>query len=510
MPSRTDEWRPSSSGLDTDPWKSDVWEPGLSLRRGRDVRVLIITLVMALLTDAAVRSGVATLGGFILVVAVAGGLLISGRIEHPQARGLVAVAPLFGFWLTVHTSMWLVPLDIIAVGGLVLLAASLESGGSLFDISLPSAIARGLHALAHGVAAPAFVARSLRTSATAPTRVTMTAVLQGIGLAMPILVVIGVLLGTADAVFASFFQWWTPESVVLHGVLVVTGAWGMAGLLRLASAEAVKPFRSFGYRLGTVQASVVLGSLVTLFGAFAVAQLIAISDGGHHVIETSGLSYAEYARSGFFQLLAVATITLAVLLVLRAVTDLSDPRSSRVFLVLSEAAVALTLLVVFVAVRRLSLYEDAFGLTMLRLYSQVFAVWVGVVFLFLGAALAGVERHRVWLPPAAAAAGLAMLFTLNVINPEVIVVDHNVEHATSTGQFDAGYLAGLSDDAVPALVDAIPQLDPAGRQKVLELVCTTGGRSDDRSRHDDGWLSTNLSSNAARDARSRVCPIAPG
>ncbi len=166
---------------------------------------------------------------------------------------------------------------------------------------------RALHATAHGLAAPAFVAGPL-------SRRRPVAVLAGIGLALPLLVVLGLLLASADAVFADFFSWWgSPETVIVHAVLLGVGAWGMAGLLRLSSADPAPAAPRLPYRLGHVEATVVVGSLVALFTAFAVAQLIAVAGGAGHVLETAGLTYAEYARQGFFQLLAVAAITLVAL-----------------------------------------------------------------------------------------------------------------------------------------------------------------------------------------------------
>ena len=73
------------------------------------------------------------------------------------------------------------------------------------------------------------------------------------------------------------------------------------------------------------------------------------------MLATAGLTYAEYARSGLFQLLAVAVITLGVLLLLRAATDLASPGRRATFTAVTELAVALTLVVVVVAVRRLNL-----------------------------------------------------------------------------------------------------------------------------------------------------------
>ncbi|MCA1835668.1 MAG: hypothetical protein LC721_04780, partial [Actinobacteria bacterium] len=92
---------------------ADIWEPGLDLNRRSDTRVLGIAAVAAVMTDLAVHSGITTVTGFALVVMVAGGVLVSGRMQKPQARGLVALTPLFGFWLLVRASLWLIPLDIV-------------------------------------------------------------------------------------------------------------------------------------------------------------------------------------------------------------------------------------------------------------------------------------------------------------------------------------------------------------------------------------------------------------
>ncbi len=110
---------------------------------------------------------------------------------------------------------------------------------------------------------------------------------------------------------AGLGQWGSPETVIIHAVLLGIGAWGMAGLLRVTAADPPPPAPALPLRLGRVESTVVLGSLLALFTAFAAAQLVALSGGGRHVLETAGLTYAEYARTGFFQLLAVAGITLA-------------------------------------------------------------------------------------------------------------------------------------------------------------------------------------------------------
>lgn len=474
----------------------------LSVEQRADWRVFAVTAAVAVGTDAAVRSGVASFMGAALVLLVAASMAATRRFINPQAMGLAAGAAVFGAFLMVRTSPWLLPLDIMAIGGLLVAAASFGRGGSILHLSIPGAVNRAAHALAHGLAAPVFLT-GVRSD-DPMTRTRALPVLRGVGLAVPLLVVLGVLLASADAVFASLFDGWDPTTAIVHAVLFGIGAWGMAGLVRVMSAAPPRDLPYLRPRLGATEMTIVLGSVVALFAAFSAAQVVALAGGGRHVIETAGLTYAEYARDGFFQLLAVAAITLGMLVGLRAVVDPEDAPTHRRFVALAETIVVLTLFIVLVALRRLGLYDHTFGLTMLRLYSQLFAVWIAVVFVLLGARVAGVLPQRHWFLPLATVAGLALLLGLNAVNPEAIVVRHNVDHAAHTGRFDPAYLAELSDDAVPALVDALPRLDPAARGQVVASICRPP------STEFVGWAAFNASRHSAADARRRACGVEVG
>jgi hypothetical protein len=436
-----------------------------------DARVLVVAAAGAVGVDLAVRSGVASLGGALCVLAVAVGLAGSGRIRNPHAVGALLLAPVFGVFVALRQSPWLVLLDLAAAAVCLAVAASFARGGSLLDFPAAELVVRAARAIAHGIGGAPFVASALpRTSGR------RAAVVRGLALAVPLVFVAGGLLASADAVFASFFKaTFDPASLIPHLVLWAVGAWLTGGLLRLASATAEPVPAGRTPRLGQVETCVVLGALVVLYAAFAVAQVVAASEGGRRVLRTAGLTYAEYARSGFFQLLAVAALTLLVLLVL--------DNGTRVVRMLSLAAVALTLLIVASAVRRLVVYEDAFGLTMLRLFSMAFAVWVGVVFVLLGARLLGLGGGRRWLLGTSTAVGLALVLALNVADAEAVVVRRNVARA----DFDPAHAATLSDDAVPALVDA-------GHGA---LVCPRPYRIGGS----DGWAAWNL----ARERAEAAC-----
>lgn len=464
--------------------------------------VLGVVAAAGVAVDAGVRSGVASVGGALAVVVVAGGLTAARRPTGRHAAGLLGCAVVLGGWLAVRQSPWVVLPMLAAAGGLLVLAAATRPGASVLDLTPVVVTLRVLDVARHAAAAPRLVAARLPwrdASGDAAADDRRAAVLRGVALAAPVTAVLVALLASADAVFASFLRLPTsPASIAGHVVLVGLGAWGMATLVHQASHHGTAAPPPVPAILGHVEALVVLGGLVSVYAAFAVAQAVTLLGGARTVLDTAGLTYAEHARSGFFQLLAAAALTLVVLLALRAFTAPTAGRSARAHTALSELAVALTLVVVVVAVRRLQVYEQAFGLTMLRLYSTAFAVWVGGVFVLLGAALAR-RRERPWLTPAAGALGLAVLLSLAVADPEAVVARHNVAHAERTGRFDAVYLAGLSDDAVPPLLEALPRLQDDDRLAVLRGVCS-------RPAAGGGPLAWNLSRHRAARARRLHCP----
>lgn len=460
--------------------------------------VVVSAALAGLVLDLVYREGPATIAGAALVAVAAGALLISRRVTNPQAIALVLAAPVFGGWFAIRMSEWLLPLDLLAAGGLLCLGASYARGGSVLDMSFPRATVRAIQAAVNGMLGGGFL-----TSALAPRSRTLGAVLRGVVLAVPLLVVCAALLASADAVFASVFRF-DAGNIVMHVVVFAFGAWGMAGLLRTASVPVVDDVAIERPKLGSTEWTVVLGGLVVLLAAFVGARLVALSEGGRRVIRTAGLTYAEYARSGFFQLILVAAITIATVVAIRALVDRDDDRGRRRFVVLAELTIALNMLVVVSAAQRLLLYERAFGLTMLRLIALTVCVWLALTLVALALWAGGLAANRHWFWAATGAVALLLLFALNAINAEAFVVRRNVDRPPSAGRFDPGYVAELGDDAAPAIAASLPRLEPRVRAELVGTLCRG---SDARV---GPWWSYNGSRDGATEARNRTCQRSSG
>ena len=489
-------------------WDGAAWQPvaAAQLPAWADARVrwtatpavLGIALLVGVISDQALRTGTFGLAASLTFVGLSVATVTMGRLQRVESRLLVAAAVLFAMWFTLRASPWLLWPDLVAVLILLGLATSFAVRGSIVDTGISELLARFLHAVIQLAAGAAF---GLRPALRARGRLGKAApVLRGALIALPIAALLGGLLASADPVFASFFKLDVDVGqLVLDVLFIAAGTWSAAGLLRIAASEPLDRIDGPAWRLGATETLVVLAVLDIVFLGFAAAQVLAATGAAAGSLRSAGVTYAAYARSGFFQLLWVAGITLAVLVLFSRIGNLAAHNSRRAFTVMALVAIALTLMIDVVAFRRLSLYEEAYGFTMLRLYSHVFAVWLGFVFVQLAADFLGLWRRRRWFVGATLVTALAVLFALDVLSPEAIVVSLNTNHAQTAHKIDSQYFTELSADATPALLGARSQLEPMLRDQVTTAACA-GNRA-----YRASWAAFNLAEMQAVEARRTSC-----
>jgi hypothetical protein len=220
--------------------------------------------------------------------------------------------------------------------------------------------------------------------------------------------------------------------------------------------------------LGTIEGAVVLGALDLLFLAFVLVQVRYFFGGSSLVQATTGLTYAEYARRGFFELLAVAALVLPLLLLLHWLMAQRGPKSQGVFRVLAGAQILLLFVVMASALERLRLYQIEYGLTEERLYATAFMGWLAAVFLWFAMTVLSGRRERFAF--GAMLAGFVLIAVLHALNPDALIARTNLARAKAGRSFDAGYATRLSADAVQELVAALPDLNPQDRCTVASRI----------------------------------------
>jgi hypothetical protein len=427
-------------------------------------RIVVGTLAGGIAFDIAAHSGFAAVAASGLIFVVSGALLLSGRVCGLAAKALIGAAPALGLLFTLRSSPWVIAPVCFGVVLLLSIGASFGADGGGLSLTFPALAARLAYVIGHIFNAPGLFKITGQDDAGKAARKRMESIGLAALLGVPVLLIVGALLARADPIFRSWFDL-TP--MFQHLMLILAGAWLAAGLARATSAVNPQPSLATGPSLGLLEASFVLGGICALYAAFAVAQAVGLSGAGHRILVTEGLTYAKYARSGFFELLACAAITLLVLLGIRAFADVRKP----LLIALSGLTVALTIAIVVVAIWRLQLYEGAYGLTMLRLACLVAAVWIGLVFVAFGATLLPRGLPGRLFPAAMIISGLVFTAGWGISNPARIVATTNLHRAESGHSLDVHQAVHLGPDAWPTLLSGMNQLDGADADKLWQFIC---------------------------------------
>jgi hypothetical protein len=490
-------------------------------------RVLAAGLAIGLLAELVLDGPAYGINSVLLVAAtlLAGWLLRRpGRTLDPLDAWLPVTAILLALFVAVRGDPFLAVLD--TFGAIAFLGASLAaiSGLAVTRQSAATITAMaGWTIEAAFAGAPRAVSTHRRTmfdrSRTLPPW--RRALARGLLLGAPIAVIFVTLFASADPIFRRGVHDVLGVQIdlgALPGRLLFTlaCAWLAAGVLSVAASglpalersslgAAARPaVATPSITLGTVEAVVILGIVDLVVGLFVVLQ-IAYLFGGLDTLVAAGMTYSDYARRGFFELVVAACLAGAVVVALETTVS----RRSRPYLAALLTLLALTVIVLVSAALRLRLYQDAYGWTELRLY--VFAT-IGA----LGAALALMtvlalrDRMR-WLSHGLAAIGVVALVGLNLVAPGAFVAEQNVQRIIDPtlvppdghAGVDATYLVVLPDDAIPVLVRALPALAEPERARVLDVLRERrlALSTDPAFASPAAW---NLGREAARDALSTL------
>ncbi len=334
----------------------------------------------------------------------------------------------------------------------------------------------------------------------------MLALFRGSLLAVPPLLLFGGLFMAADAAFEGIVTealHWFFKNIFSHLFLAGLVLWISGGILRqlFLSSQWTPSAKEhdFALSIGLIETSVLLGVLNLLVLSFVVIQ-IRYFFGGANLVETSAtITYAEYARRGFFELVAVSLLVLPLLLGAHWLVRNEKGLSQRIFRVLAGVLLLLLFVIMASALQRMRLYQQEYGLTELRFYTTVFMGWLAILFLWFGATVMRGKRER--FAAGAIFTGMTVIALLNVVNPDAWIVRTNTARILEQKPFDAGYAVTLGAETVPVLLDALPQMNPNDRRLVSDALLRRWSPAN------NGWRTWNWSRYWAASKVAQHTPI---
>jgi len=488
--------------------------------------VLGVGLGLGLLAEVAVHGPAFGIGVPIVISSVlAAGWWVRrrGRMLDPLDAWLPVGALVLAMLVAVRADPSLAVLDLALAMALV--GASLAAMSGLAVTRRSAAVVAtmavwGLGAALLGAATAIRLIRPDRESLSRSVPAWVGPVGRGLIIGLPLAMTFVILFASADPIFRDGIADLLGFRLDLGDLpgrvwFMLSAAWLLAGAISIAATgipdaegSSVGAAASVGLvvhrSLGLAEALVILAAIDVVVGGFVVLQ-IGYLFGGLDTLQAAGIPYAQYARRGFFELVAAACLASGIVVVLEG----TIANRTRLYLAAVATLIALTAVVLVSAALRLGLYQGAYGWTELRLY--VFAAIVTMA-IGLGIMLGLVLVHQSrWLPHALAVLGIVSIVGLNVLSPAAFVAARNIERVIDPSLvppdghsgLDAAYLAVLPDDAIPVLVDALVRLPDREADDVLSILRARRHalESDDAFRSPFSW---NLGRERARSALSTV------
>ncbi|MET0753393.1 MAG: DUF4173 domain-containing protein [Pyrinomonadaceae bacterium] len=341
----------------------------------------------------------------------------------------------------------------------------------------------------------------------------LIAVLRGLAIVAPLLLIFGALFVAADAVFQGIVERsFNINPDVLFSHIFLTGflSWTVAGYLRgsliynfsddlaetfLEKEAEMKPqapsvteetkedaskteempkpeekkkfeWQNFDnsalpktFTLGAIETTIVLGLINLLFLSFVIVQIPYLFGGMDLVQNTPDFKLAEYARRGFGELVTVAALVLPILLLSHWLLRKDNTINEKIYRILAGIQIVLLFVIMISATQRLFLLTGnlGYGLTTVRFYPMAFMILLALVFVwFTLTVLRGAREQFAW---GALWLSIFVLGILHVFNPDEYIVRTNVSLMREGRMFDSNYVTQLSDDAAPALLESLPAMN---------------------------------------------------
>lgn len=270
-------------------------------------------------------------------------------------------------------------------------------------------------------------------------------IVKGIMITFPIVLVIIILLSSADEVFANIFTGLFDSIFKMLSIINISTTFvkivciGLSFLyfmglfyyifVKYEFIEETAFIRERKYDNYTIK--MILIALNVVYLLFCYIQIKSL------FMRNVNINYSHYARQGFFQLMIVSLINLVTILIAKKRENKEEESSNKFINYMCLLMIAFTFIIVVSATIRMYFYENAYGYTLLRLL--VYCVLFTESILFIPTILY-INDKKVDLPKCYFAIIICIYLLMNFANFDNIIAKRNVNRYNDTGKIDMNYL----------------------------------------------------------------------
>jgi len=321
-------------------------------------------------------------------------------------------------------------------------------------------------------------------------------VVKGIAVTVPCLFILIIMLSSADAIFLrgtnSFFNQVlnliNPESIfkVIIGVIVGLYLFGLAYIAYTSEVEEEKTSAVKTPKGDLAILNILLISVLAVYTLFVFIQFRYLFAGADLPY---GLSYSEYARKGFFELLFLSGLNIILILIAVNLTRVKEDLWPKITGYLCHYLCLITIILLASSWYRLWLYSADAGLTRLRLLVFGFLIFeaIGLVITFFY-----IKKPKFNITFVYLTIGLVYYLILNVVPIDTLIAKNQVDRYFAEQKQGIEYIMTLSPNAAPQIARLLnsDKVDEHTRRLAFSYFASLQKRY---ANGDNGWQGYNLS-----------------
>ena len=286
------------------------------------------------------------------------------------------------------------------------------------------------------------------------TQNTICKILIGVACAIPVLVIIISLLSSADLAFSGIMNIIIGDAVptfakTVLGLVLTTFVISYGFTLKKARIHDINLPKINGLETVFIASFLSVVSLAYLLYLFS--QLAYFFSAFNSILpEGYKFTVAAYARRGFFELCAISVINL-IIIVLSMLLSSKDGKLPTLIKIFCSFISFFTLIICVTAISKMVLYISEFGMTILRITTSAFIVFLMIVFT---AIIFRIYIQKTRVTKIALLSAAVILLILGTVNVNAVSARYNYEcYMNNTlSTIDVSAIADLGDEGVPYLV----------------------------------------------------------
>jgi hypothetical protein len=209
----------------------------------------------------------------------------------------------------------------------------------------------------------------------------------GLIISLPILIILVLLLSSADKIFSDILSdFYNNLSIDTDFIIVRIFIFIMLSILvfgffkSLSSNDDKPKFNktSINLKLDTIILSTVVILINLLYIVFLIVQFKYLFSGNEIPAE---YNHANYARKGFFELVAVSSINLLILSLSYNTKKITNTKLNYIYKSIQSILIVNTFVILYSAFVRMNKYEVEYGYTILRIFTQIIMLLLLTLFL---------------------------------------------------------------------------------------------------------------------------------